>query len=530
MMSDNSALGTQHSALDKKGVVYLVGAGPGDPSLLTLKGLWCLEQAGVVVYDRLVSEYLLTFCRDDAELVYVGKETDHHTLTQEQINLVLSDRALQGKTVCRLKGGDPFVFGRGGEEAAHLAALGIGYEVVPGVTAAISVPAYAGIPVTHRDYASSLTIVTGHRRKGRPEDILNGLHGQEGTAVFMMGYENLEAIRGELLARGWRPDTPAALVRWGTRAGQQTVTGTLDNIREQALKAGIGSPAVLVVGRVVELRQQLSWREKLPLFGKRVLITRALTQAHDLAQKIIALGGEPLCLPVLKFAPPADPVPLDGALDSLGGFEWVLFTSATGVDYFINRLRQRDLDIRSLRGKLAALGPGTARALAGYGLRVDFVPEEYRAESLLDGLLSVIPSGSRVLLPRAAEARNVLPDGLRAAGILVEVVSSYQTLPEGARYKKVLQETLDQGQVDYLTFTSSSTVKNFKALLDDQEVSHLLARSRVACIGPVTAATAAGLGIPVDLVAEQYTIDGLLEMLRSDALVQAPEGRAGSQS
>jgi uroporphyrinogen III methyltransferase/synthase len=501
---------------NKKGTVYLVGAGPGDPSLLTMKGLWCLEQADVVVYDRLVGEYLLTLCRPDAELVYVGKETDQHTLTQEQINRVLSDRALQGKTVCRLKGGDPFVFGRGGEEAAHLAASGIDYEVVPGVTAAVAVPAYAGIPVTHRDYSSSLSIVTGHKRKGSEENVLSGLHGHGGTAVFLMGYENLETIRRDLLAQGWSPDTPAALIHWGTRAGQRTVAGTLDSLQEQAREAGIGPPSVLVAGRVVELRQQLCWREKMPLFGQRLLVTRALHQAHDLARRIIVLGGEPLCLPVLELVPPQDQAPLDSALDNIDSFQWVIFTSANGVVFFMKRMRERGLDIRSVRGSLAAIGPGTGQALAGYGLNVAFTPGEYRAEALLDGLLKAISPGSRALLPRAAEARNVLPEGLRAGGIQVEVAPVYRTIPGGARYKRLLQEALAQGRVDYLTFTSSSTVRNFKSLFNEEELAGLLARGRTVCIGPVTAATAAAAGIRVDLVAEKYTIDGLLDAIITD--------------
>lgn len=500
-----------------KGTVYLVGAGPGDPLLLTLKGLWCLERADVVVYDRLVSEYLLTFCRQDAELVYVGKETSHHTLSQDQINRVLSERALEGKTVCRLKGGDPFVFGRGGEEAAHLAALGIEYEVVPGITAAVSVPAYAGIPVTHRDYSSSLTIVTGHRRQGQEEELLAGLNGRQATAVFLMGYENLESIRDQLLARGWSADTPAALVCRGTRAGQKTVTGTLENLQGRARSAGIGSPSVLIVGRVVELREQLRWRERLPLFGKRVLITRALDQAREMAGKIMALGGEPLCLPVLEFAPPRDPAPLDHALDEIGAYRWVIFTSANGVAFFFKRMRERGIDIRSLGGRLAALGPGTGRALAGYGLKVEFTPDEYRAEAFLEGLLNLITPGSRVLLPRASEARSVLPDGLRAAGIRVDVAPAYQTLPGGGRYRQVLDEALAQDRLDYLTFASSSSVRNFQQLFSESELAGILGRTRVACIGPVTAATATDSGIRVDLVAGEYTIDGLLEAIVAEA-------------
>lgn len=500
----------------KKGAVYLVGAGPGDPSLLTMKGLWCLERADVVVYDRLVSEYLLTLCRQDAELVYVGKETDHHTLTQDQINMVLADRALQGKTVCRLKGGDPFVFGRGGEEAAHLASAGIAYEVVPGVTAAVAVPAYAGIPVTHREYSSSLTVVTGHRRKGHQEGILTGLMSHGGTAIFLMGYENLEAIRSDLLAQGWDDDTPAALVHWGTRAGQETVTGTLGDLQEKARLAGIGPPSVLIVGRVVELRQQLCWRERQPLFGKSILITRALDQVHGLARKIVAMGGEPLCLPVLELVPPPDLASLDRALDSLGGYQWVIFTSANGVAFFMRRMRQRGIDIRAMQGKLAALGPATEKALVQHGLQVAFTPGEYRAEALLEGLLGMIARGSKVLLPRAAEARNVLPEGLISEGIQVDVVPAYQTQPGGERYKQLLREVLTQGQVDYLTFTSSSAIKNFKALFNQEELDRLVDRSRVACIGPVTAATAAAMGMRVDLVAREYTTDGLLDAIISD--------------
>ncbi|MGD0154426.1 MAG: uroporphyrinogen-III C-methyltransferase [Thermacetogeniaceae bacterium] len=501
---------------DSKSIVYLVGAGPGDPSLFTLKGLRCLERADVVVYDRLVCEYLLTFCRNDAELVYVGKETDHHTLTQDQINQVLVDRALQGKTVCRLKGGDPFMFGRGGEEAAYLAAAGIDYEIVPGVSAAVAVPAYAGIPVTHREYAAALTIATGHRRREQEAGVCPGLRANEGTAVFLMGFENLSAIRDDLLAKGWRDDTPAALIYWGTRAEQQTVTGTLDNLQGRARTAGIGPPSVLVVGRVVELRQQLCWRERMPLFGKRILITRAPHQMHEFAKKVLDLGGEPQCLPVLELAPPQDLDPLDRALEHLGDYQWVIFTSANGVSFLIKRMQERGIDIRSLRGQLAALGPATAQTLARHGLQVAFTPVEYRAEALLDGLLGMITPGSRVLLPRAAEARNVLPEGLRSAGVHVDVAPAYRTLPGGAKYKRVLQEVLTQGQLDYLTFTSSSAIKYFQALFDEKELADLLGRGRVACIGPVTASTAAAVGIRVDLVAQSYTTAGLLEAIISD--------------
>jgi uroporphyrinogen III methyltransferase/synthase len=507
----------------KKGKVYLVGAGPGDPSLLTLKGLWCLEQADVVVYDRLVGEYLLTLCREDADLIYVGKETDHHAMTQEQINQVLAEQALKGKTVCRLKGGDPFVFGRGGEEAVHLKAAGIDYEVVPGISAAIAVPAYAGIPVTHRRYASFLTISTGHRRHGSEDAELVTGGSPGGTVIFLMGYENLEAITGELLGKGWSPDTPAALIHWGTRAEQRTATTTLGDLQVRAKEAGIGPPAVLIVGKVVALQKELSWRERLPLFGKRILITRALKQSHQFARRIMQLGGEPLSLPVLELRPYEDRAPLDQALDDLGRYAWVIFTSANGVSFFMSGMQERHLDVRSLRGKLAAMGPATAAALARYGLQVDFMPQEYRAEALLDGLRRLVASGSRALLPRAAEARDLLPEGLLASGVRLDVAPVYRVVPGGWRYRGLVRELLEEGRVHYVTFTSSSTVTNFQAVFAGSDLPGLLGHSRIACIGPVTAATAAAAGMRVDLVAREYTTDGLLAALISDIGSQGSE-------
>ncbi len=506
--------------LSKTGKVYLVGAGPGDPSLLTLKGLWCLQEADVVVYDRLVGEYLLALCREDAELIYVGKATGHHALPQEEINRLLVEQAAAGKVVCRLKGGDPFVFGRGGEEAAELAKAGIPFEIVPGVTAAVAAPAYAGIPVTHRDFASAFMVATGHRRKeadggaeaGGPFPPAAGC-----TAVFLMGYENLRAIVRSLLAGGWSKDTPAALVYWGTRAEQKAVTGALADIEERAREAKIGPPSILIAGRVVDLKKLLGWRERQPLFGKRILITRALRQAHGFARKIMQLGGEPVCLPAIALVPPEDYAPLDDALARLPEYDWVVFTSANGVNFFMQRLQELKIDIRKLRGEIAAIGPATAEAVSRFGLQVAYRPGEYRAEALLEGLGGMIPAGRRVLLPRAAEAREVLPEGLRSQGIRVEVVPVYRTVPAGAGYKAVVRELLGDGRIHIITFTSSSSVRNFASLFADEDMNRLLERSRVACIGPVTAGTARSLGMRVDIVAREYTVDGLLKSIAGEA-------------
>lgn len=492
----------------EKGIVYLVGAGPGDPALLTLKGRWCLEQADVVVYDRLVSEYLLTMCRNDAKLIYVGKETDSHAVPQSGINQLLAELAGKGNIVCRLKGGDPFVFGRGGEEASYLAVRDIPFEIVPGVTAAVAVPAYAGIPITHRDYAANFSVATGHRRTdGR-------FVRDTSTKVFLMGFENLEAIVREQLAEGREPETPAALVYWGTRAEQQTVTGTLKNIRERALAAGIGPPSLLIIGEVVSLREKLKWREKKPLFGKRILITRPRLQGQALAEKIMLLGGEPLCLPVIDPVLPDDLTPLDSALAALTDYDWIIFTSANGVAFFLQRMFTLKIDIRKMRGEIAAIGPVTAAALARTGLQVAYIPQEYRAEALLAGLLARIPAGSRVLLPRAAAARPVLPEGLRDKGIDLNVIPAYKIVSAGKREWDVVKAM--RSKVDLIIFTSSSTVKNFVRLAGD-ELKEITGKSRVACIGPVTAATAQDFGIKVDLVAKEYTADGLLDEILTEA-------------
>jgi len=495
-----------------RGKVYLVGAGPGDPGLLTLKGRDCLARADVVVYDRLVSPSILKFAPAGAELVYAGKSPEGHTLTQEEINALLVARARAGATVVRLKGGDPFVFGRGGEEAEALAAAGVPFEVVPGVTAAVAVPAYAGIPVTHRQYTSSLAIVTGHEADGDAPPALRweALAHAAGTLVFLMGTRNLPEIVARLTAAGLPAETPVAVIRWGTLPRQRTVTGTLGDIAERA--KGVANPAVVVVGRVVELRERLSWFEKGPLFGRRVLVTRTREQAGDLVRIVESLGGEALVFPTIKVAGPEDPEPLDRALGELAGFDWVVFTSANGVRFFWRRLVDRGYDARAFgRARLAAIGPKTGAALEAFGLRPDFVASEYRAEVLAAGLGSVARPGQKVLLARAAGSREVLARELARLGLEVTEVHVYRTLPAGEDGKRIA-ELLRRGEVDAVTFTSSSTVRNFLSALGP-DAGELLRRTAVACIGPVTAATAEELGLRVDVVAREYTVEGLAEAL-----------------
>jgi uroporphyrinogen III methyltransferase/synthase len=494
----------------KKGIVYLVGAGPGDASLLTLKGLWCLEQADVVVFDRLACEYMLTFCRPDAELIYVGKETNRHTLKQEEINSLLVTKAREGKVVCRLKGGDPFVFGRGGEEAESLVDNGLPFEIVPGVTSAVAVPAYAGIPVTHRDHASALTVITGHRRSDSGSIPLK--EDGSATAIYLMGYENLNAIISGLLDEGWKRETPAALIRWGTRAEQQTVVGTLANIEDLARDAECGPPAVFVVGDVVTLREKLMWREKQPLFGKRILITRPRHQARELAQEIILQGGEPLCLPAIELEATAD---CGFDFSQLPIYDLLIFTSANGVFFFLEQLRANKIDVRCLRGKLAAIGPATAASLEQYGLNVDLIPKKYQAESLLEELKHLTPPGTKVLIPRAQGARDVLPEGLTAQGVQVDILTLYRAVP-ALKSREWISGFMKDISVDYLTFTSSSTVRSYLSLCNSEKISPLPGECRVACIGPVTAATARELGLPVHVVAMKFTAADLLAAIIAD--------------
>jgi uroporphyrinogen III methyltransferase/synthase len=493
-------------------LVYLVGAGPGDPGLITVKGLACLQKADVVIYDRLVSPALLRQAPQGCELIDAGKSPQGHTLPQEAINALLVEKALAGKVVVRLKGGDPFLFGRGGEEAEALAEAGVPFEVVPGVTSAIAAPAYAGIPVTHRDHTSTFTVVTGHEDPTKADSSIDWQKLATGvdTLVFLMGVGNLAKIVAKLIEHDRDAQTPVAIVQQGTEARQKTVTGSLADIVERAREADIKPPAVTIVGGVVRLRERLRWFDTKPLFGKRVLVTRSREQASALSQRLRELGAEPLEYPAIEIAPPKDIAPLDEAIAKLPTYDWLIFTSANGIRALVDRMSEKAVDMQALaRLKIAAIGPATAQALAACGLRVDYMPQVYLAKQIAAGIGDV--AGQRILLPRAERAPKHLAQALRGKGAVVDEVAAYRTLAVGAPDE--LKALLADGQIDIVTFTSSSTVRNLVAGLQEETPANVLSRCLVACIGPVTARTATRLGIRVDVVAREHTIPGLVEAI-----------------
>jgi uroporphyrinogen III methyltransferase/synthase len=496
----------------RQGIVYIIGAGPGDPGLITLRGLKCLQEADVIVYDHLVSTDLLAFARKDAKRIYAGKKGGDHTLPQEEINRILVEEAGKGHAVARLKGGDPFIFGRGGEEAEVVSRAGIPFEIVPGVTSAIAVPAYAGIPLTHRGYTSTVAFVTGHEDPGKEKsDIdwktLSGI----GTLVFLMGVKNLSQIAENLAAYGKDPDTPVSLIRWGTTPDQTTLTGTLGGIAALAEKKKISPPAILVVGEVAGLREDLSWFEKKPLFGRGVVITRPEAQAEEMAERLRREGARVIHFPTIRIEPPESFEDMDRALAEIGTYHWIIFTSANGVRSFFQRLRDLGRDVRDLKGVgLCAIGPVTAALIEHYGIRVDIVPDEYISEGVVRAFAGKDLKGRRILLPRAAAARDVIPKELRKLGARVDVVTAYRTVNSG-RKKTELEAFFKEGKADVITFTSPSTVTNFFEIMGRH---CLLPRDvRVACIGPITAAAARKAGLKVDILQETYTVPGLVQSL-----------------
>ena len=497
------------------GRVYLVGAGPGDPGLITLKGYRCLAEAEVVVYDRLASEELLAAARPDVELIYCGKSADRHEMKQEQINAVLVDRARAGKTVCRLKGGDPLVFGRGGEEALALREHGLDFEIVPGVTSAIAAPAYAGIPVTHRAVATSFAVITGHEDPTKPETQVEWqrLATAVDTLVILMGVGNLPGIVEGLLAGGRAPETPVAIVNWGTHPEQSTLVSTLGSVIADAEAAGARPPSVIVVGEVVGLREELQWFDNRPLFGLKGLVTRVRHQASELSALLRQAGATPLEMPVIRLAEPESWAPVDEALAAAETFDWVVFTSANAVTRLQEHLAEMGSDIRALKGpRVAAIGPATAAAAEAAGLRVALCPEEYVAEGLVAALADEGLAGKRLLLLRAAEAREVLPDKAREAGAEVVIAPVYQTLPTEAVDPQIVQ-MLEENRVDFVTFASSSSVRSFVAALGCDRAVRLLEGVCVACIGPVTAATAREMGMAPEVVPDEHTIEALVTAL-----------------
>ena len=498
-------------------MIYLVGSGPGDPGLFTLKGVRCMQEADAIVYDRLAPRALLGHARPEAEKIYVGKKPGNPIMSQEEINDLLVEKGRCGMTVVRLKGGDPYIFGRGGEEALALKRAELPFEVVPGVTSGVAAPAYAGIPVTHRSVATSVAFVTGHEdpTKGSPDVDWEKLANGADTLVLYMGVGRLEEISKGLIAAARNPDTPVACIRWGTVPEQRTITGTLRDIADRVAEAGLKPPAIIVVGDVVALREKgLDWYERRPLFGRRVVVTRARAQSGELSAALENLGAEVHEFPTIQISPPEDFGSLDAAIRDLDSFSLIVFTSVNGVEAFLKRLQHHGLDLRAVPRdmKVAAIGPATAERIVRAGLRVDLVPEEYRAEALIEALATGSLLGERILIPRAKVAREILPERLREAGAEVVVVPAYESVPllEG---RQELSLRLQSGEIDCVTFTASSTVENFVGAFGAEEAARLLAQTRVACIGPITADTARKHGIRVDAEAGEYTIPGLVEAL-----------------
>jgi uroporphyrinogen III methyltransferase/synthase len=479
--------------------VYLVGAGPGDPDLITVKGRRILQQADAVLYDHLANPALLSLAPPHAERLYVGKKKSAHAFSQEEICGLLIERARRGLTVVRLKGGDPFLFGRGGEEAEALADAGIPFEIVPGVTTPLGIAAYTGVPLTHRQHTSAVTFVTGHA----VEAIDWAKVGHAETLVIFMGLTTFPEIARQLMAHGRSPDTPTMAVRWATRPDQQTIVGTLATL--PGMLGGMKPPATIIVGEVVRLRDKLDWFERLPLFGKRIVATRAREQADALASRLSALGAGVVELPTIEIRPPADCAPLDRAIAQLDTYDWLVFTSANGVRFFLDRLDAGENDLRKLRARICAIGPATRAAVEALHLKVDLMGKEYVAEGMLEAFADHDLVEKRILLPRAAVARDLVPAELARRGARVDVVEAYLTVPPeqlAGQAREVLAS-----RPDCVTFTSSSTVRN----LVQAAGAEALRGIPVASIGPITTQTARQLGVEVAAQAKVFTVAGLVD-------------------
>lgn len=493
-------------------MVYLIGAGPGDPDLITVKGKQCLQRVDVVVYDYLVSESLLSVVRKDAEIIYVGKKSGHHTMRQKEINNLLVEKAKKGLVVARLKGGDPFIFGRGGEEAMELAQAGIPFEVIPGITSAIAVPAYAGIPLTHRDFSSTTCFITGHEDPTKKESNINWdtLAKSSGTLVFLMGIGNLGKIAKRLIDSGRPSHTPIAVIGSGTTSSQMTVTGILATIGKKAKDANLTPPGVIVVGEVVNLREYLNWFESRPLFGKRIVITRPEEQAAGFIEAISELGAQCALFPTIKIIPPESWEELNRAIEDLSVYDWILFTSVNGVKYFFERLQEAKKDARYLKGiKIGVIGPKTEAALLERGISPDLIPDTYWTEGMVEKLEGSSLSGKKFLLPRPKLARDYLSKKLNSLGAIVDEVEAYQTVqPEYSQDK--LLGLFKGGTIDLITFTSPSSVSNFIALCKDKTIYNEVSKIAVACIGPITTQRATEEGLKVAIVPDEYTVDSLI--------------------
>ena len=532
-----------------KGKVYLVGAGPGDIGLLTVKGLRCLQKAEVVIYDFHLNAQVLNYINHDAEFIYAGKRGGHHTITQDEINDILVQKAKEGKLICRLKGGDPFVFGRGGEEAEALSKEGIEFEIVPGVSSSIAAPAYAGIPLTHRLYSSSFAVIPGYEDINKNESTIewSKLATGVGTLVFLMAVKNVDLITQKLIENGRSPDTPVAVIRWGTRPEQRTIVGTLKDIGGIIKERDIKPPAVMVVGDVVRLRESLKWYEKKPMFGHRILVTREHIEGFEPLEE---LGAEIIEFPTIEIVPPESYTELDESIDKIGTYDWLIFTSRNGVKYFFKRFFEKDRDIRDLKGiKICAIGTKTAEEIKKYGIKTDLIPDEFRAEGLIHAFATEVRShspqaesevsplthpspsrgegkgggessglqtpnsellkGIKFLLPRAEKAREVFPEKVRELGGEIDVPVAYRTTKPESRGKR-LRRFLKEGRISIATFTSAATFNNFREIME-KDADELLKRVAIAVIGPVTAKAVENAGLKVDIMPKEATIEAMVE-------------------
>jgi uroporphyrinogen III methyltransferase/synthase len=502
------------------GRVWLVGAGPGDPGLITVRGAECLRQAEVVIYDYLANPRLLELVPPECEKIYVGKKAGAHTLQQDEIDALLVAKCREGKRVVRLKGGDPFVFGRGGEEALALAEAGCAFGVVPGITAGIAAPAYAGIPVTHRGIAATVTFVTGHEDPTKEDSDIDweSLARVGGTLAFYMGVSNLRPITTQLIRHGRPPSTPVALIQWGTWPAQRTLTGTLESIARLAEQENFKPPAVTLVGEVVSLRERLGWFESRPLFGRKIVVTRSRAQAGELSVRLEELGAAVVEFPVIRIVAPDDPAPFERAVAGVASYAWVIFTSVNAVDVFLMRLHAMGRDARAFGpARICAVGPATAARLATFGLRADLMPPKYVAESIVESLRVLGElRGQRFLLPRTDIGRDLLPDALRNLGAIVDDVTAYRTVLESPPGAGDLLKDLQKGRIAAVTFTSSSTVRNFVQIVGASEFRQIAQCVLLASIGPETTKTLAEFTERSIVQSEEYTIEGLVRLLTEE--------------
>ncbi len=505
--------------MKKPGKVYLIGAGPGDPGLITVRGKSLLKRAEVVIYDYLASKKLLNHAPAGAELIYVGKKGGvKHTFAQEEISQMLVDYALAGKMVVRLKGGDPFIFGRGGEELEKLHENGVSFEVVPGVTSASAAATYAGIPITHRNYTASVAFVTGHEDPTKESSNIDWakLATGAGTLVIYMGIKNLPIIVANLIKNGRNPKTPVAVVRWASTPNQRSVVGTLETITQVVTDSGIKPPSLIIVGEVVKLRDTMDWFEKRPLFGKKIIVTRTRGQASELVAGLEEYGADCLEYSTIHIQPVASYDILDSELERLDEYHWIIFTSLNGVKYFFEHLYSKGMDARDLKGvDLAVVGKSTADYLLRYGLNADLIPSTFTGEGLAESLLDQGIEGRNILIPRALHGREILPETLRGAGAQVTIAPVYENCPADGD-KESLREELRNGSVEMITFTSSSTVRNFLAMIDaenQEELQKILAGIKIAAIGSITAKTVTDNGLEVDVQPEEFTIPELIQSI-----------------